>query len=62
MSSWQLIDVHGTALIVQSQDADARWVESQEKATELTESRWPLSVDRHSLLHASYILTAHHVS
>ena len=44
-------------LTVLSRDADASRAESWEKATELTESLWPLSVWRHSPLLASQILT-----
>src|SRR2546421_398220 len=44
-------------LTVLSYDADASRAESWEKATELTESRWPSSVCRHSPLLASQILT-----
>jgi hypothetical protein len=38
-------------------DADASRVELCEKATDLTELLWPLSVCRHAPLLASYILT-----
>jgi hypothetical protein len=44
-------------LIVLSSDADASRAESWEKATDQTESLWPSSVCRHSLLFASQILT-----
>src|SRR5436309_3349123 len=44
-------------LTVLSSDADASRAESCEKATELTQSPWPLSVWRHSPLLASQILT-----
>jgi hypothetical protein len=44
-------------LTVMSHDADASRAESCEKATELTELRWPSSVCRHSPLLASQILT-----
>src|SRR2546423_941838 len=44
-------------LTVLSLDPDASRAELCEKATELTEARWPSSVCRHSPLLASQILT-----